>query len=256
MKEEKLILVTNDDGVDAKGIVSLAEAMAHLGKVVVIAPSDPQSGMSQAITVKHPLRAKKVEINGYDRYAVNGTPTDCVKLAFNRLLSRKPDLLVSGINHGSNSSASVLYSGTLGATMEGCINNIPSIGFSLISFDQDADFSAASKYARLIAAKVLENGLPDLTGLNVNIPYVKESEIKGIKICRQAMGLWQEEFEQRTDPSGREYYWLTGKYLNHEPNAEDTDEWALKNNYIAIVPIHVDLTSHRTLEILKKWDIN
>jgi 5'-nucleotidase len=173
MNEEKLILVTNDDGVGAKGIIALAEAMGPLGKVVVIAPMEPQSGMSQAITVKHPLRAKRSKFNGYERYAINGTPTDCVKLAFNRLLPRKPDLLVSGINHGSNSSASVLYSGTLGATMEGCLNSIPSIGFSLISFDHDADFGAAISFARRIAAKVLENGLPPNVGLNVNIPYIK-----------------------------------------------------------------------------------
>jgi 5'-nucleotidase len=254
MKEEKLILVTNDDGVDAKGINALAEAMGPLGKIVVIAPSEPQSGMSQAITVKHPLRAKKTKINGYERYAINGTPTDCVKLAFNRLLPRKPDLLVSGINHGSNSSASVLYSGTLGATMEGCLNSIPSIGFSLISFDHDADFTAATKYARLIAAKVLENGLPGYVGLNVNIPYIEESEIKGIKICRQAMGYWQEEFEKRTDPSGKDYYWLTGEYFNQEPEAVDTDEWALKNNFVAVVPLHIDLTSYKALELLKKWN--
>jgi 5'-nucleotidase len=247
-------LVTNDDGVDAKGIFALAEAMGPLGKVVVIAPAEPQSGMSQAITVKLPLRAKKSKINGYERYAVNGTPTDCVKLAFNKLLPRKPDLLVSGINHGSNSSASVLYSGTLGATMEGCLNSIPSIGFSLISFDHDADFGPAIKYARLVAAKVLESGLPKYVGLNVNIPYVNADEIKGIKICRQAMGHWKEEFEQRTDPSGRDYYWLTGEFFNHEPEAFDTDEWALQNNYVAIVPLHIDLTSHSTLEILNKWN--
>jgi 5'-nucleotidase len=254
MKEEKLILITNDDGVDAKGIIALAEAMEPLGKVVVIAPVEPQSGMSQAITVKHPLRTKKSKINGYERFAVNGTPTDCVKLAINRLLPRKPDLLVSGINHGSNSSASVLYSGTLGATLEGCLNNIPSIGFSLISFDQDADFNVAIKYAQLIAEKVLENGLPQNIGLNVNIPYAKENEIKGIKICRQTMGYWQEEFEKRTDPHGRDYYWLTGEYFNQEPDAPDTDEWALKNNYIAIVPLHIDLTSYTTLELLKTWN--
>jgi len=254
MKEEQLILVTNDDGVDAKGLDALAEAMGTLGKVVVIAPFEPQSGMSQAITVKHPLRSKKLKINGYERFAVNGTPADCVKLAFSLLLPRKPDLLVSGINHGSNSSASVLYSGTLGATLEGCLNNVPSIGFSLISLDQDADFNTAVKYAQLISSKVLENGLPQNTGLNVNIPYLKEDKIKGIKICRQTMGYWREEFEQRTDPHGRDYFWLTGKYFNEEPNASDTDEWALKNNYVAIVPLHTDLTSYSTLELLKTWN--
>ncbi len=252
--EGKLILITNDDGLEAKGIKSLTEAMASLGKIVVVAPVDSQSGMSQAITVKHPLRVKQTQLNGTERYGINGTPTDCVKLAINQLLSRKPDLLVSGINHGSNSSASVLYSGTLGAALEGCINGIPSIGFSLMSWDADADFNTAKKYAFVIAAKVLEKGLPRNTCLNINIPAIPEDEIKGIRVCRQTIGFWQEEFEKRTDPGGKDYYWLTGKYYNTEPDAIDTDEWALKNNYIAVVPIHIDLTSYSTIDIIKNWD--
>jgi 5'-nucleotidase len=255
MGNEKLILITNDDGIDAKGIDALAEAMRPLGKIIVIAPKDPQSGMSQAITVKHPLRVKKISVHGYDRYAVNGTPTDCVKLGFNQILNQKPDLLVSGINHGSNSSTSIMYSGTLGAALEGCVNGIPSIGFSLISFDADADFSAAITYSRQIAAMVLQKGLPARVGLNVNIPYVNEDKIKGIKICRQTMGYWQEEFERRTDPAGRDYYWLTGQFFNHEPNASDTDEWALKNNYVAVVPFRTDMTCYATLEIIKNWKL-
>jgi 5'-nucleotidase len=252
-KNEKLILVTNDDGLDAKGLASLTKAVESLGKVIVVAPLEPQSGMSQAITVKHPLRVRKAQLNGCESYAINGTPTDCVKLAFNKLLPRKPDLLVSGINHGSNSSTSVLYSGTLGAALEGCVNNIPSIGFSLISYDPDANFDVAIQYSRKIVARVLEEGLPKNICLNVNIPNVPQDKIKGIKICRQTIGFWQEEFDKRTDPAGREYYWLTGEYFNTEPNAEDTDEWALRNNYVAIVPMRIDLTSYSTLNQLKNW---
>lgn len=250
---EKLILVTNDDGLGAKGIASLTEAVEPLGKVVIVAPMEPQSGMSQAITVKHPLRVQKAQLNGCESYAINGTPTDCVKLAFNQLLPRKPDLLVSGINHGSNSSSSVLYSGTLGAALEGCVNNIPSIGFSLISYDPNANFEAAIQYAHKIVSRVLEQGLPKNICLNVNIPNAPKAEIKGIMICRQTIGFWQEEFDKRTDPAGNEYYWLTGEYFNSEPNAEDTDEWALRNNYIAIVPMQIDLTSYSTMDQLKKW---
>jgi 5'-nucleotidase len=255
MGEEKLILITNDDGIDAKGIHALVEAMSPLGKIVVIAPKEPQSGMSQAITVKHPLRVKKVFVKGFEGYAVNGTPTDCVKLGFNQILNRKPDLLVSGINHGSNSSTSIMYSGTLGAALEGCLNGIPSIGFSLISFDPDADFSAAINYSRRIASMVLEKGLPKYIGLNVNIPYIGEDKIKGIKICRQTLGYWQEEFERRIDPAGRDYYWLTGQFYNHEPDAIDTDEWALSNNYVAVVPVRTDMTCYTTIEIIKNWNL-
>lgn len=250
---EKLILVTNDDGLDAKGIASLIKAVEPLGNIIVVAPMEPQSGMSQAITVKHPLRVRKAQLNGCESYAISGTPTDCVKLAFNQILPRKPDLLVSGINHGSNSSTSVLYSGTLGAALEGCVNNIPSIGFSLISYDPDANFDAAVHYTHKIVARVLEEGLPEKVCLNVNIPAGPLEEIKGIKICRQTIGFWQEEFDKRTDPAGREYYWLTGEYFNTEPKATDTDEWALKNNYVAIVPMRIDLTCYTTMEQLKNW---
>ncbi len=253
MGKEKLILVTNDDGIRANGLSALIEAVEPLGKVIVVAPVESQSGMSQAITVKHPLRVKKEQLNGCMSYVVNGTPTDCVKLAFNKLLPRKPDLLVSGINHGSNSSTSVLYSGTLGAALEGSLNEIPSIGFSLMSYNPDANLDIAKTYARKISQLVQENGLPLHTCLNVNIPAVPGNELKGIKICRQTIGFWQEEFDRRTDPSGREYYWLTGEYFNTEPHAEDTDEWALKNNYIAVVPLTIDLTSYQTLNIIKKW---
>ena len=253
MGKEKLILVTNDDGLHAKGISALVNAVEPLGEVVIAAPAEAQSGMSQAITVKHPLRLKTSRLNGCQSYAINGTPTDCVKLAFNKLLPRKPDLLVSGINHGSNSSTSVLYSGTLGAALEGAVNGIPSIGFSMISYDPEADLATASHYARKIAARVLESNLLKNTCLNVNIPEASIDKLKGIRICRQTMGFWQEEFEKRTDPAGRDYFWLTGEYFNSEPEAEDTDEWALENGYVAIVPLNVDLTSYQTMNKMKNW---
>lgn len=253
MGKEKLILVTNDDGIGSRGIAALVTAMEPLGEVVVAAPVESQSGMSQAITVKHPLRVKKARLNGCLGFAINGTPTDCVKLAFNKLLPRKPDLLVSGINHGSNSSTSVLYSGTLGAALEGAVNGIPSIGFSLLSYDPEANLDAATYYARKIAEEVLLNSLPPYTCLNVNIPEGKETELKGIRICRQTMGHWEEEFDRRTDPAGKDYYWLTGVYFNSEPEAEDTDEWALKNKYVTVVPLRTDLTCYTTLNNIKNW---
>ncbi|MBN1117351.1 MAG: 5'/3'-nucleotidase SurE [Bacteroidales bacterium] len=254
-EKERLILITNDDGYQAKGIKALVESMQPLGKIVVVAPTEPQSGMSHAITVKHPLRISKIK-NEEDLkiFAVNGTPVDCVKLAINQLLPRKPDLLVSGINHGSNSSTSILYSGTMGAALEGSINLIPSIGFSHISYDHEADFSAAVILSRSIVEKALKNGIPKNICLNVNFPNANHSEIKGIKICRQTMGYWREEFDKRTDPIGKEYFWLTGYYHNDEPEAQDTDEWALKNNFVSIVPVQSDLTSYKTIKLLNKWD--
>ncbi len=255
-KKKPLILVTNDDGINAKGLKSLIEIVRSFGDVIVVAPVEGQSGMSNAITVKVPLNLKTItSSNSITKLTSNGTPVDCVKLALNQVVERKPDLLVSGINHGSNSSISVVYSGTMGATIEGSLNGIPSIGFSLLDFAPDADFSVADKYAPKIIENVLQNGLPDYTCLNVNFPAVKLSSIKGIKICRQTKGRWQEEFDKRTDPHNREYYWLTGSFKNYEPDADDTDEWALKNNYVSIVPITVDLTSYTAMNHLKNWKL-
>lgn len=255
MENKKLILVTNDDGVEANGIKALIEAMRPLGDILVVAPEEPQSGMSHAITVKHPLRVRTVKIeDGLKIYAVNGTPVDCVKLAINQILNRKPDMLVSGINHGSNSSTSILYSGTMGAALEGSVNHIPSVGFSHTKYDHNSDLEAAKQFAWQIAAKVLENGLPRSICLNVNIPEGDYNDIFGIKICRQTLGHWKEEFDKRLDPIGREYFWLTGAYHNQEPEATDTDEWALNNKYVSIVPVHTDLTSYETIRIINKWD--
>jgi len=257
MQEEKkpLILVTNDDGIEAKGLKTLISAVKPLGKIIVVAPAEPQSGMSHAITVKVPLRIHKItdepDLTVYKCY---GTPVDCVKMAFNNLLPQKPALLVSGINHGSNASTSVFYSGTMAAVLEGCINDIPSIGFSLLNFDHDADFTVSGKYAAKIASLVLENGLPESVCLNVNIPDLNQESTKGIMVCRQNKGFWREEFDKRTDPAGKHYYWLTGYFHNTEPEATDTDEWALFNGYVSVVPLHTDLTSYSALQTIKNWN--
>lgn len=251
MNQTPLILVTNDDGMHAKGIETLISVARKFGKVIAISSPEPMSGMSHAITIKVPLRVRVVsEEPGLTRYETNGTPVDGVKLVFNSLAERKPDLLLSGINHGSNSSSSVLYSGTMAAAMEGAVNHIPSIGLSLLSFDPDADFTASSFYAEQLIRHVLEKGLPDGICLNVNIPALPPEEIRGLKICSQANGYWKEEFERRTDPNGKEYFWLTGFFHNREPEngGTGTDEWALKNSYVSVVPINTDLTAYDELE--------
>ena len=254
MKKEKLILVTNDDGIEAKGLKFLIETVRELGKVVVVAPEESQSGMSHAITMKYPLRVRTVKKEkGLEIYGCSGTPVDCVKLALHQLLERKPDMLVSGINHGSNASVSVVYSGTMAAAIEGGINKVPSIGFSLLDYSADADFETAGIYVRRIMEKVFMNGIEKGICLNVNIPVGKEDELKGIKICRQTDGYWQEEFDKRIDPYKREYYWLTGYFNNFEPLADDTDEWALQNKFVSVVPIQIDFTSYSRMEELKKW---
>jgi 5'-nucleotidase len=251
-----LILVTNDDGIEAKGLRELTSVAMEFGQVVVISSHQPMSGMSHAITIKVPLRVTLLEEKeGFRKYITNGTPVDGVKLAFNSILGRRPDLLLSGFNHGSNSSSSILYSGTMAAAMEGAINHVPSIGFSLLDFNPDADFGPSREVAREITGMVLEKGLPDGVCLNVNIPSVPGEELKGIRMCSQANGYWKEEFERRVDPYGREYFWLTGFFHNREP--EDgglgTDEWALERNYVSVVPVNTDMTSYSTLERIRSW---
>ncbi len=251
-KDDRLILLTNDDGLYAAGLRTLFNVMEEFGKVVLISTVESMSGMSQALTVKTPLRVKLLEENEKHRiYACNGTPTDCVKLAINQLLERPPDLVVSGINHGANASVSVLYSGTMAAALEGCLYGITSVGFSLNNFSPAADFKGCVKYIRLVMEKLIEEKLPTGVCLNVNIPAKPEEEIKGMLICRQSKGNWKEEFEKRKDPMGKTYYWLTGFFHNHEPDAQDTDEWALANNYVSLVPVTVDMTAHWYIEKLK-----
>ncbi len=251
-KEKPIILVTNDDGVTAPGLRALVTAMSELGEVVIVAPDSPQSGMGHAITINNLLRLDQLrEHENHKWYQCSGTPVDCVKIAIDKILHRKPDLCVSGINHGSNSSINVIYSGTMSAAMEGAIEGIPSIGFSLLNYALDADFSGAIKYAKKIARNVLEHGLPEGTLLNVNIPKNPVSEIKGVKVCRQAMAKWEEKFDERLDPNKRKYYWLTGKFINYD-NGEDTDEWALKNGYVSVVPVQFDFTAHHAISFLNK----
>lgn len=251
-----LILVSNDDGIDSRGIRKLVEVMQHLGEVVVVAPDSPQSGMGHAITVGDTLRLTESDIfPGIEAYKCSGTPADCVKLGKHHVLKdRNIDLVVSGINHGSNTSISVLYSGTMSAAIEGAIEGTPAIGFSLCDFSPNADFSHVDEYVEKIAAEALSKGLPKATALNVNIPNKQKESLRGIKICRQANARWEEEFDQRRDPNGRDYFWMVGNFVNHD-KGEDNDEWAIANNYVSIVPCQFDLTAHHAISRLNdEWD--
>lgn len=252
-----LILISNDDGVTSKGIRKLVELMSQIGEVVVVAPDGPQSGMGHAITVGDTLRLSKTDIFGdIQAYKCSGTPADCIKLAKHEVLKgRKVDLVVSGINHGSNTSISVLYSGTMSAAIEGAIEGTPAIGFSLCDFSWHADFSHVDEFVLKIANEALLHGLPEGIALNVNIPPKQNELIKGIKVARQANARWEEEFDKRRDPHGRDYYWMVGNFVNHD-KGEDNDEWAIANNYISIVPCQFDLTGHHAFSHLnEKWDL-
>jgi 5'-nucleotidase len=252
-KEEPIILVTNDDGFTAPGIHALVESVKGLGKIVVVAPDKPQSGMGHAITIGEPLRLHKVQHFGeVEAYSCSGTPVDCVKLAVDKVLHRKPDICISGINHGANHSINVIYSGTMSAALEASIENIPSIGFSLLDFSIEADFEGAKKYARIIVEQLLASKKLDKhVCLNVNIPKLKPELIKGIKICSQAYAKYQEKFDERKDPHGRNYFWLTGEFVNFDKSKE-SDVWALKNNYVSVVPVQFDLTNYELKKQLEK----
>lgn len=251
MSERPLILITNDDGVSAKGLKELTEVMRLFGNVVVVAPDRHMSGMSNAITVDFPVRVTKtVDEEGFQVYKCTGTPVDCVKLAINQLLESPPDFIVSGINHGANSSISVVYSGTMGGALEGSIHGIPSIGFSLSDFDEEADFSRAKIYVARVFQQVAENGLPAFVCLNVNIP---KGDIKGIKVCRQTGGKWVEEYDKRTDPHKRDYFWMSGYFQNFEEDVPDTDILALETGYVSVVPVNADMTCYQTFESMKSW---
>jgi 5'-nucleotidase len=250
----KKILITNDDGIAAPGIKALTEVMLELGEIYIIAPDSAQSGMGHAITINSTLELKHIPgfLGSQNAYSCSGTPVDCVKMGVHEVMKTRPDLLVSGVNHGSNSSINVIYSGTMSAAVEGGIEGIPSIGFSLCDYSWDANFENIKPFIKKIALEVLEKGLPEGVILNVNFP--KTDKIKGIKICRQAKAAWEEEFDKRTNPMGKEYYWLTGKFVNHD-KGEDTDEWALANDYISIVPVHFDLTAHHAIQHLNSWNL-
>lgn len=255
-KEEPVILITNDDGITAPGIRNLVEAVKDLGKIVVVAPDKPQSGMGHAITIGQPLRLHQVQSFGeIEAYQCTGTPVDCVKLAVDKILHRKPDLCLSGINHGANHSINVIYSGTMSAAVEAAIESIPSVGFSLLDYSIDADFTAARKYARIIVEKMLHKKPNKHTVLNVNIPAVSVDLIKGVRICRQAYAKYEEDFIERNDPHGRKYYWLTGEFVNFD-KGKDTDVWALENNYVSLVPVQFDLTNYDLKTQLEKtWKL-
>lgn len=251
-----LILVSNDDGITSKGISVLVSVMKKLGEVVVVAPDSPQSGMGHAITIGETLRLYEVDIfTDVKAYKSSGTPADCVKLAKHYVLKdRTPDLVVSGVNHGSNTSISVLYSGTMSAAIEGALEGYPSIGFSLCDYSSKADFSHAEVWIEKIARQVLENGMPKGVALNVNFPPKQKEDIRGIKVCRQADAKWQEEFAERFDPTGRKYFWLAGNFVNFD-KGEDNDEWAIANNFVSIVPCQYDLTAHHAItQMNKDWD--
>ncbi|MCS6991007.1 MAG: 5'/3'-nucleotidase SurE [Chitinophagales bacterium] len=256
-RRKPLILVTNDDGITAPGIRALAEEMHQLGEVVVVAPDSPQSGMGHAITIASPLRLEPVDLFGnIEAYQCSGTPVDCVKLAVDKILPRKPDLCVSGINHGTNSSINVIYSGTISAAMEAAIEGIPAIGFSHLDYSFQADLTLARRVAYLLAKQVLQHGLPEHILLNVNIPNVPLSRFQGIRICRQAVARWEEEFAERIDPRGKKYYWLTGRFVNYDPG-DDTDEWALQHGYASVVPVQYDLTAHHAIAYLaSNWKLD
>ncbi len=252
-KGDRLILLTNDDGLYAAGLKTLIDLMEEFGKVVVVSTTESRSGMSQALTVKMPIRVKLLDETERRRvYACSGTPTDGIKIAINRLLEREPDWVVSGINHGSNASVSVIYSGTMAAAIEGCLYGIDSVGFSLNSFSSKADFEPAKNIVREVMNSLVKESLPEGVCLNVNIPALNGDKIKGIKVCRQARGNWREEFEKRKDPMGKTYYWLTGVFQNHEPEAEDTDEWAIARGYVSVVPVSVDMTAHKSIDEIRK----
>ena len=255
--KKPLILVTNDDGINAPGIRFLIDIVNDFGDVVVVAPDSPQSGMGHAITINNTLYCEPIVINKNEpqsEYSCSGTPADCVKIAVNEILKRKPDLCVSGINHGSNSSINVIYSGTMSAAVEAGTHGIPAIGFSLLDYSLDADFTHSKEFVRRIISECLNNEVPKGVVLNVNIPKISNNELKGIKICRQANGVWEEKFDKRTNPLGREYYWLSGKFVNNDPG-EDTDEWALENGYVSITPTQYDLTAHQAIKNISNWKL-
>lgn len=251
-KDKPVILITNDDDVTSPGIKNLVEAVKDLGKVVVVAPDRPQSGMGHAITIGSPLRMNKVNLFGdIEAWATSGTPVDCVKLAVDKILFKKPDICLSGINHGANHSINVIYSGTMSAAMEASIEGIPSIGFSLLDYSYEADFRASQMVVKKLVSGVLGTKLDKHLLLNVNIPIATPEELKGIKLCRQAYAKYEEDFDERIDPHGKKYYWLTGEFVNFD-KGRDTDVWALKHKYASVVPVQFDLTNYALKKQLEK----
>lgn len=255
--KKPLIFVTNDDGVEAKGFWSAIKVARKFGRVIAVGPERPQSGMSHAITMHIPLFIKEIrKEEDLEVYACSGTPVDCVKMAFDYLLKNdQPVLTISGINHGSNSAINVLYSGTMGAAIEASFYGAPSVGLSLLDHDEDADFAASEVFAERIIRQVLSQNVEEPLCLNVNIPCLPEDQIKGIMVCRQNAGYWKERFICGKDPRDKDYFWLTGHFINNEPEATDTDVWALDNNYVAVVPVNIDFSHYAQIKQLKQWDL-
>jgi len=253
-KARPVILITNDDGIMAPGIRNLVEAVKDLGKVVVVAPDKPQSGMGHAITIGLPLRLHPVTIfEGVEAFQCSGTPVDCVKLTVDKVLHRKPDICLSGINHGANHSINVIYSGTMSAAVEAAIESIPSAGFSLLDHSVEADFTGARQYARMIVQQMLSTPLDKHTVLNVNFPAIPAELIKGVRICKQAYAKYEEDFVERSDPNGKKYFWLTGEFVNFD-KGRDSDVWALEHNYVSVVPVQFDLTNYvLKTKLEKSW---
>lgn len=246
-----LILITNDDSIEAPGLHKLVKIASEFGDVIGVAPREPQSGMSSAISVSKPLRIHEVEdYNGARMFTVSGTPVDCVKLALNAIVPRRPDLVLSGINHGSNTGNAITYSGTMGAVLEACTNGINAVGFSLCHHSLKADFDLSQDFVRDIIGNVIANGLDNYTCLNVNIP-ARVTPL-GIKYCRAARGHWSEEFARYTDPTGAPFFWLTGRFVNEEPDATDTDEYWINQGYISVVPVTPEQTDFNFLAKIVK----
>lgn len=247
-----LILITNDDGYQARGIKTLTSIAREFGEVVVMAPANNSSGLAHSFTAVRPLRVNRVSAEeGCTVYCCDGTPVDCVKISEQHFCPRTPDLVLSGINHGSNSSINVLYSGTMGAVMEASVSGMTAVGFSLLDHRDDADFGPAEPYVRSIIARVLQKGLPAKVALNVNIPVPANGIIRGVRVCRQSQARWLDSYERRTDPHERPYFWLTGRFECNDV-AEDTDQWALENGYVSIVPTTTDFTSFQSLDIIQR----
>ncbi len=256
MKQKPLILVTNDDSIVAPGIRALIDVMKEIGEVVVVAPDSPQSAMGHAVTINSTLTIEKMNLDPEleQEYSCSGTPVDCVKIALGQILDRQPDLCVSGINHGANSSINVIYSGTMSAAMEAGMSGIPAIGFSLLDFSWNADFEPIKPFIKQLTLEALKNRIPRGVVLNVNFPKLAFEEIKGIKVCRQAKATWVESFDKRVNPHGKEYYWLRGEFVNQD-KGEDTDEWALAQGYISVVPVQFDFTAYHAIPQLNTWEI-
>lgn len=252
--DRPLILVTNDDGIFAPGIQTLVQEMKAFGDVLVVAPDKPQSAMGHAITIHNFLRLREVGfMEGVRAYSCTGTPVDCVKLAVYHILKGRPSLLVSGINHGSNLSINVLYSGTMSAAVEGALEGIPSIGFSLMDYSIEASFEHTREVVRSVTRNVLKHGLGAGCCLNVNIPPASAGPLQGIKVCRQATGQWQDAVETRTDPSGHEYHWLKGHFVTKDADPA-TDVWATDRGFASVVPVQFDMTAHNELQAINLWD--